>query len=126
MKTTALLFEIEDRVVARPLRRVAPGAAKASEDNVTGVAGIALVGELLDRLGVVEVADRHHLHPIGPGGYSGGECCRPIVELQVAGGDLLSDVSPSSMRRHGACVGATRWPPTRAAFASSPVRTSVV
>lgn len=79
MKTTALLFEIEDRVVARPPRRVAPVAAKASEDSVTGVAGMALVGELLDRLGVVEVADRHHLHPIGPGGYSGGECYRPLV-----------------------------------------------
>ena len=77
MKTTAPLFEIEDRVVARPLRRVAPIAVEASEDNVTGVAGIALVGELLDRLGVVEVADRHHLRPIGPGGYSGGECYRP-------------------------------------------------
>ena len=84
MKTTAPLFEIEDRVVARPLRRVAPVAVEASEDNVTGVAGIALVGELLDRLGLVEVADRHHLRPIGPGGYSGGECYRPIVELQLA------------------------------------------
>ncbi len=93
MKTTAPLFEIEDRVVARPLRRVAPVAVEASEDNVTGVAGIALVGELLDRLGLVEVADRHHLRPIGPGGYSGGECYRPIVELQLAGGDFLSDVS---------------------------------
>ncbi len=93
MKTTAPLFEIEDRVVARPLRRVARVAVEASEDNVTGFAGIALVGELLDRLGVVEVADRHHLRPIGPGGYSGGECYRPIVELQLAGGDFLSDVS---------------------------------
>ncbi len=93
MKTPAPLFEIEDRVVARPLCRVAPVAVEASEDNVTGVAGIALVGELLDRLGVVEVADRHHLRPIGPGGYSGGECYRPLVELQLAGGDFLSDVS---------------------------------
>ena len=93
MKTTAPLFEIEDRVVARPLRRVAPVAVEASEDNVTGFAGIALVGELLDRLGLVEMADRYQLRPIGPGGYSGGECYRPIVELQLAGGDFLSDVS---------------------------------
>ena len=93
MKTTAPLFEIEDRVVARPLRRVAPVAVEASEDNVTGVAGIALFGELLDHLGLVEVADRRNLRPIGPGGYSGGECYRPIVELQLAGGDFLSDVS---------------------------------
>jgi hypothetical protein len=93
VKTTAPLFEIEDRVVVRPLRRVAPVAVQASEENVTGVAGIALVGELLDRLGLVEVADRCNLRPIGPGGYSGGECYRPIVELQLAGGDFLSDVS---------------------------------
>ena len=72
MKTTAPLFEIEDRVVARPLCRVAPVAVEASEDNVTGVAGIALFGELLDRLGLVEVADRRKLRPIAPGGYSGG------------------------------------------------------
>jgi hypothetical protein len=125
VKTTAPLFEIEDRVVARPLRRVAPIAVEASEDNLTGVAGIALVGELLDRLGLVEVADRHHLRPIGPGGYSGGECYRPVVELQLAGGDFLSDVPPSSMRRHGACGAATRWPPTRRSSASSLVRTLV-
>jgi glutaredoxin-related protein len=66
---------------------------KASEDGVTGVAGIALFGELLDHLGLVEAADRHNLRPIGPGGYTGGECYRPVVELQLAGGDFLSDVS---------------------------------
>jgi hypothetical protein len=93
VKTTAPLFEVEDRVVVRPRRGVARVVVEASEDNVTGFGGIALVGELLDRLGVVEVADRHHLRPIGPGGYSGGECYRPIVELQLAGGDFLSDVS---------------------------------
>jgi hypothetical protein len=93
VKTTAPLFEIEDRVVARPLRRVTPVVVEAAEDHVTGVAGIALFGELLDHLGIVEVADRHNLRPIGPGGYSGGECYRPLVELQLAGGDFLSDVS---------------------------------
>ena len=35
MKTIAPLFEIENRVVARPLRRVAPVAVEASEDNVS-------------------------------------------------------------------------------------------
>ena len=40
MKTTAPLFEIEDRVIARPLRRVAPVAVEASEDNVTGLADV--------------------------------------------------------------------------------------
>ena len=38
MKTTAPLFEIEDRVVARPLHRVTPVAVEASEDKMTGVA----------------------------------------------------------------------------------------
>jgi hypothetical protein len=95
VQTTPLAFPIEDIAVSptRALRRVTPVAVEASEDNVTGVAGIALFGELLDRLGLVEVADRHHLRPIGPGGYSGGECYRAVVETQLAGGDFLADVS---------------------------------
>ena len=93
MKSTATLFEIEDPVVASSWRRVAPVVAEATEDDVTGVAGIALWGELLDRLGLVEEADRRVLRPIGPGGYSGGECYRSLVELQLAGGDFLSDRS---------------------------------
>ena len=93
MKTTATLFEIEDPVTTRPWQRVAPVSVEATEDDVTGVAGIALFGELLDHLGLVEAADRRNLRPIGPGGYTGGECYRPIVELQLAGGDFISDVS---------------------------------
>jgi hypothetical protein len=93
VKTTPTLFEIADPVATRPWRRVAPVVVEATEDDVTGVAGIALFGELLDHLGLVEAADRRNLRPIGPGGYSGGECYRPIVELQLAGGDFLSDVS---------------------------------
>ena len=93
MKTTPTLFEIEDPVVARPWQRVAPVVIEATEDDVTGVAGIALFGELLDHLGLVDAADRRGLRPIGPGGYSGGECYRPVVELQLAGGDFISDVS---------------------------------
>jgi DDE family transposase len=105
VKTTATLFEIEDPVATRPPHRVAPVVAEATEDGVTGVAGIALFGELLDRLGVVEVADRRGLRPIGPGSYTGGECYRPLVELQLAGGDFLSDVSlledPATKRLRG-------------------------
>ena len=93
MKTTPTLFEIADPVVTRSFQRVAPVVIEATEDDVTGVAGIALFGELLDHLGLVDVADRRNLRPIGPGGYSGGECYRPIVELQLAGGDFISDVS---------------------------------
>jgi hypothetical protein len=80
-------------VVARPWQRVAPVVVEATEDDVTPVAGVALTGELLDRLGLVEAADRRNLRPIGPGGYTGGECFRPLVELQLAGGDFLADVS---------------------------------
>ena len=93
MKTTPTLFEIDDMVVARPFQRVAPVVVEATEDDVTGVAGIALFGELLDHLGLVTAADQRGLRPIGPGGYSGGECYRPVVELQLAGGDFISDVS---------------------------------
>ena len=66
---------------------------EASEDSITGVAGIALWGELLDHLGLVDEADRRNLRPIGPGGYTGGECYRSVVEVQLAGGDFLSDRS---------------------------------
>jgi hypothetical protein len=45
----------------------------ASEDGITSVSGVALWGPLLDRLNVVDDADRRVLRPIGPGGYSGGE-----------------------------------------------------
>ena len=93
MKTTPTLFDIDDMVIARPWQRVAPVVVEATEDDVTGVAGIALFGELLDHLGLVDSADRRGLRPIGPGGYSGGECYRPVVELQLAGGDFISDVS---------------------------------
>jgi len=72
---------------------VAHPVAEASEDSVTGVAGVALCGELLDRLGLVGEADRRNLRPIGPGGYSGAECYRAVVETQLAGGDFPSDRS---------------------------------
>jgi hypothetical protein len=93
VNTTPTLFEIADPVVARSWQCVAPVVVEASEEDVTGVTGLVLFGELLDHLGLVEVADRHKLRPIGPGGYTGGECYRPLVELQLAGGDFLSDIS---------------------------------
>jgi hypothetical protein len=93
VNTTAPLFEIDDKVIARPFQRVATVRVEATEDDVTGVAGVALFGELLDHLGLVDASDRHGLRPIGPGGYTGGECYRPVVELQLAGGDFIADVS---------------------------------
>jgi hypothetical protein len=93
VNATALLFPVEDTLVERPRREVAHPAVEASEDSVTGVAGIALWGELLDRLGLVAEADRRVLRAIGPAGYTGGECYRAVVELQLAGGDFLSDRS---------------------------------
>ncbi len=93
MQTTPALFEIEDTVIARPARRVARPVVEATEDDLTGIAGVALWGELLDRLGLVAEADRRDLRPIGPGGYSGGECYRAVVETQLAGGDFISDRS---------------------------------
>lgn len=93
MNGTALLFPVDDMLVERPGREVAHPVVEASEDSVTGVAGIALWGELLDRLGLVAEADRRVLRRIGPAGYTGGECYRAVVELQLAGGDFLSDRS---------------------------------
>ena len=72
MKNTPTLFDIDDMVIARPWQRVAPVVVEATEDDVTSVAGIALFGELLDHLGLVDSANRSGLRPIGPGGYSGG------------------------------------------------------
>jgi len=91
VNATPLLFEVPDLVVSRPARAVAHPLVSASEDSVTGVAGVALWGELLDRLGLVAEADRRCLRPIAPGGYTGGECYRAVVETQLAGGDFLAD-----------------------------------
>lgn len=93
MNATALAFELDDAVVRRPSPSVAHPVVEAGEDSVTGVAGVVLWGELLDRLGLVGECDRRSLRPIGPGGYSGGECYRAVVETQLAGGEFLSDCS---------------------------------
>jgi hypothetical protein len=92
VKTTATLFDAGE-IVGRPRRESARVTPTVADEEVTGVAGVALWGPLLDRLNVVEVADRCGLRPIGPGGYSGGECYRALVEVLLAGGDFLSDRS---------------------------------
>lgn len=91
MNATALAFELDDTIVTRPFPTVAHPVVEASEDSVTGVAGIALWGELLDHLGLVGECDRRSMRPIGHGGYTGGECYRAVVETQLAGGEFLSD-----------------------------------
>lgn len=93
VKATPALFDMDGIATGVGSRRVAHPVVEASEDSVTGVAGVVLWGELLDRLGLVEEADRRVLRPIGPGGYTGGECYRAVVETQLAGGDFLSDRS---------------------------------
>jgi len=90
---TGLLFDVEDELLARPARSVPTPVVAASETDLTPVAGVALWGPLLDRLNVVAEADRRGLRPIGPGGYSGGECYRALTEILLAGGDFLSDRS---------------------------------
>jgi len=91
VKATALAFELEDKVLTRSFPAVARPVVEAGEDSVTGVAGVALWGVLLDHLGLVAECDRRNLRPIGPGGYTGGECYRAVVETQLAGGEFLSD-----------------------------------
>jgi hypothetical protein len=87
-----MLFDAGE-IIARPRREAAPVKVTVTEEDVTGVAGVALWGPMLDRLNVVDVADRRLLRPIGPGGYTGGECYRTLVEVLLAGGDFLSDRS---------------------------------
>ena len=86
---TGLLFDVEDELLARPARSVPHPAVSASETDLTPVAGVAL----LDRLNVVAEADRRELRPIGPGGFTGGQCYRALTEICLAGGDFLSDRS---------------------------------
>lgn len=92
MNTTATLFDVGE-IIARPRREVARVTPTVTADEVTGVAGVVLWGPLLDRLNVVDAADRRGLRPVGPGGYSGGECYRTLVEVLLAGGDFLVDRS---------------------------------
>jgi len=88
---TGLLFDVEDEVLAGPARSVPAPAVSGSQEDLTPVAGVALWGPMLDRLNVVAEADRRGLRPIGPGGYTGGECYRALTETLLAGGDFLSD-----------------------------------
>lgn len=90
MNATTTLFDVGE-VIARPVREVAVVQATVTDDHVTGVAGVVLWGPFLDRLNLVGVADERGLRPIGPGGYTGGECYRTLVEVMLAGGDFLVD-----------------------------------
>lgn len=72
MNATATLFDA-GVIVARPRREAARVKAEIADEDVTGVAGAALWGPLLDRLNLVGVADARRLRAIGPGGYTGGE-----------------------------------------------------
>lgn len=92
MNATAMLFDAGE-LIDRPSRQVMPVEVSVTDDDVTGVGGVVLWGSFLDRLNVVDVADRRGLRPIAAGGYTGGECYRALVEIQLAGGDFLSDRS---------------------------------
>jgi hypothetical protein len=92
VNATATLFDAGE-IVARPRREAAPVKVTVTDEDVTGVAGAALWGPMLDRLNLVDAADDRELRQVGPGGYSGGECYRTLVEVLLAGGDFLSDRS---------------------------------
>lgn len=92
MNASTRLFEVEEPVAVRPRGGVPKPVVEASEEDLTGLAGAALWGPLLDRLSLGTVADELGLRPIGPGGYTGGQCLRALVETLLAGGDFLSDV----------------------------------
>src|SRR5664279_1575551 len=67
-----------------PCWRVQRGRCRATGGRVGGGSGagrwVALWRQLLDRLNVVAEAERRGLRPIGPGGYTGGECYRALVK----------------------------------------------
>lgn len=106
VNATGLLFDVEGDVLTRPTWAVPTVVPLASEEDLTPVSGVALWGPLLDRLNVVAEADRRCLRPIGPGGYSGGECYRAVTEILLAGGDFLSDrtllADPATVELRGA------------------------
>ena len=110
MNDTGLLFDVEDELLARPARSVPAPVVGASETDLTPVAGVALWGPLLDRLNVVAEADRRGLRVIGPGGYSGGECYRALIEICLAGGDFLADRSLLADPATTALRGSNRLP----------------
>lgn len=89
---TTALFDLEEVTRARPHKAVPKPVVAASEDDITGVSGAALWGPLLDRLNLVGLGDAVGLRPIGPGGYTGGECLRALTETLLAGGDVHTDV----------------------------------
>jgi hypothetical protein len=64
----------------------------ASDLDITPHAGLALVGPMLDRLGLEPLIDERLKLFQRERGYTEGELCRAIVETQVAGGDFCSDV----------------------------------
>ena len=72
VNATGLLFDVEDVVLARPVRAVPSPVVSASEGDLTPVAGVALWGPLLDRLNLVAEADRRGLRPIGVGATPAG------------------------------------------------------
>ena len=92
MNATATLFDAGE-LIARPRREAARPRVRVADEDVTGVAGVVLWGPLLDRLNLVGAANARGLRPIGPGGYTGGECYRTLVEVVLAGGEFLSDRS---------------------------------
>lgn len=92
VNATSRLFGVQEVTTGRPRRAVPKPAVVATEDDLTAVSGVVLWGPLLDRFGLVDVADGLVLRQVGPRGYSGGECYRALVETMLAGGDFLSDV----------------------------------
>ena len=114
MKSTPMLFDtegIDDMVITRPFQRVALVVVEATEDDVAGVAGIALFGELLDHLGPVQAADRRRFDrsdraatPVGSATArslsSNSPAAMPCVAVRVAN---------SLWAGKGTFTGATFW-----------------
>jgi hypothetical protein len=108
----ALAFDLGDATMSRPRVGVAPVVVQGGEDSVTGVAGAVLWGPLLDRLGLVDAADRRALRPIGRSFLDEGAAAIPVEAR-----DRLPDLNPltpafaaRSGSELGACVGCRGGP----------------
>jgi hypothetical protein len=124
VKSTPMLFDIDDMVITRPFQRVAPVVVEATEDDVTGVAGIALFGELLDHLGLVQAADRRGLRPIGPVATPVGSATARSLSSNSPAATSSPMCRCSKPRRRSVYAAATRCRATPRSTGSWPEQTS--
>ena len=100
------------RVKQRQLGRAAGRLRiRADEESLTPYAGLAIVGTLVERLGLVELIERElaavrRARPIKQRrrGLCAGELLLALAESQLAGGECFDDLESLRADRAGACL----------------------